>query len=53
MKRGVLIYSVFREKDQKELAKGSTLHVFVNNDFKIINLKKGYPEIFEKLYSLA
>lgn len=45
-------YSVFREKDQKELAKGSTLHVFVNNDFKIINIKKSYPEIFGKLYDL-
>lgn len=46
-------YSVFREKDQKEIAKGSTLHVFVNNDFKIINLKKNYPEIFAKLDTLV
>lgn len=46
-------YSVIREKDQKEIAKGSTLHVFVSNDFKIINLKKSHPEIFEKLQSLV
>jgi acyl-CoA thioester hydrolase len=46
-------YSVFREKDQKEIAKGSTLHIFVNNNFKIINLKKSHPEIFEKLHDLV
>ncbi|MFL0167171.1 MULTISPECIES: acyl-CoA thioesterase [Clostridium] len=45
-------YSVIRENDQKEIAKGSTLHVFVNNDFKIINLKKVNKEIFNKLESL-
>lgn len=46
-------YSVIREKDQKEIAKGSTLHVFVNKDFKIINLKKSKISIFEKLQSLS
>ena len=45
-------YSVIREKDQKEIAKGSTLHVFVSKKFKIINIKKGHPKIFEKLESL-
>lgn len=45
-------YSILREKDQKELTRGSTLHVFVNNNFKIINLKKSHPEIFEKLNNL-
>jgi len=45
-------YSVIREKDQKEIAKGSTLHVFVSKNFKIINIKKGHPKIFEKLQSL-
>ena len=46
-------YSILREKDQKELTKGSTLHVFVNNNFKIINLKKSHPEIFKKLNTLV
>jgi acyl-CoA thioester hydrolase len=46
-------YSVVREKDQKEIAKGSTLHVFVNNNFKIINLKKTHPDILEKFQSLV
>ncbi len=46
-------YSVIRQKDYKEIAKGSTLHVFVSKDFKIINLKKSKPLIFEKLQSLS
>jgi acyl-CoA thioester hydrolase len=45
-------YSVIREKDQKEIAKGSTLHVFVSKNFKIINIKKNHPKIFEKLQYL-
>ena len=46
-------YSVIRENDQKEIAKGSTLHVFVSKDFKIVNLKKSKISIFEKLQSLS
>ncbi|MFL0197484.1 acyl-CoA thioesterase [Clostridium sp. WILCCON 0269] len=46
-------YSVIRKNDQKEIAKGSTLHTFVNNNFKIINLKKKHTELFEKLKSLT
>jgi acyl-CoA thioester hydrolase len=46
-------YSVIRENDQKEIAKGSTLHIFVSKDFKIINLKKSKNLIFEKLQSLS
>ncbi|BAH05493.1 hypothetical protein CKR_0442 [Clostridium kluyveri NBRC 12016] len=45
-------YSVIRENDQKEIAKGSTLHTFVDNNFKIINLKKKHTELFKKLQSL-
>lgn len=45
-------YSVIRENEQKEIAKGSTLHTFVDNNFKIINLKKKHTELFEKLQSL-
>lgn len=46
-------YSVIREKDQKELAKGSTVHAFVNNEFKITNLKRNHLEVFEKLKELV
>ena len=46
-------YLVIREKDEKEIAKGSTLHVFVGRDFKIINLKKSNLKVFEKLKALT
>jgi len=46
-------YLVVREKDQREIAKGSTKHAFVNNDFKIVNLKKKHPIILEKLQLLV
>lgn len=45
-------YSVIRDCDKKVLAKGSTVHAFVNEEFKIINLKKKRPEIWEKLQML-
>lgn len=45
-------YSVIREIDQKEIAKGSTIHAFVNDSFKITNLKKSHPEMLQKLQML-
>ncbi|MFD3156222.1 acyl-CoA thioesterase [Haloimpatiens sp. FM7330] len=45
----VFNYNVVREKDKKIIAKGSTTHPFVNNDFKIINIKKKKPEMWQKL----
>lgn len=45
-------YMAIRENDQKKIAQGSTLHTFVNNDFKIINLRKKHTRLFEKLQSL-
>jgi len=45
-------YLIIREKDQKEIASGNTLHTFVDNNFKIINMKKKYPEIMSKLEQL-
>jgi acyl-CoA thioester hydrolase len=46
-------YSVIREKDQVEISRGSTLHPFVDNNFRIVNLKRKHNEIFEKLQSLV
>lgn len=46
-------YSVIREKDHKEISKGSTLHAFVDNNFRIVNLKKNHSGIFQKLQSLV
>jgi acyl-CoA thioester hydrolase len=46
-------YNVIREKDGKVLAKGSTTHAFVNEKFRVVNLKKANIEMwnrFEKLF---
>lgn len=45
-------YNVIRETDNRILAKGSTKHAFVNNEFKIINVKKANSEIWIKLEKL-
>lgn len=52
--KAVLSYEVVREKDLKVLAKGSTLHAFVDSiSFKVINLKKKNNKIWESLSKLA
>lgn len=45
-------YTVLREKDRVKIASGSTLHAFVDSHFRIVNLKRKHPDIFEKLNSL-
>jgi acyl-CoA thioester hydrolase, YbgC/YbaW family len=49
----VFNYSVIREKDQKEIAKGSTVHAFVDRNLRITNIKKTHTDIFEKLQALV
>ncbi|MFL0247689.1 acyl-CoA thioesterase [Candidatus Clostridium stratigraminis] len=50
----ILQYNVIREADSKLLAKGKTVQAFVDkNTFKIVNLKKKYAELWEKLKSLS
>lgn len=48
----IFSYNVIRENDNKLLAKGTTTHVFVNNEFKIINIKKKHPDIWGKINEL-
>lgn len=49
-----LKYDVIRECDGKLLAKGKTVQAFVDkNNFKIINLKRKYPDIWSKLEKLS
>mgnify|MGYP001587835899 FL=1 len=46
-------YNVIRQNDGKILAKGSTTHAFVNEKFRVVNLKKVNMEMwsrFEKLF---
>lgn len=48
-----LQYNVIREADGKIISKGKTVQAFVDkNTFRIINLKKKYPEIWGKLEGL-
>lgn len=43
-------YEVVRADDNKILARGNTVQAFVSSDkFKIINLKKKYPELWDKI----
>lgn len=46
----VFEYEVYRTSDNKLLVKGGTTQAFVDSDkFKIINIKKKYPELWEKI----
>jgi len=40
-------YEIFRSEDDKLLATGTTVHPFVNSDFKPISLKKKFPQLWE------
>lgn len=51
--RIVFNYEVFKEGEEKAINTGSTVHAFVGKDLKPINLKKQFPEIFEKLTELV
>lgn len=44
-----LYYEVYKEGDSKVIAKGSTLQTFVDRNFRIINLKKKFPELYTLL----
>lgn len=49
----VLSYDVIRKSDGKIISKGKTVQAFVGTtDFRIVNLKKKYPDIWEKLEKL-
>jgi acyl-CoA thioester hydrolase len=48
-----LQYTVIREIDGKILAKGKTILAFVDKEsFKVLNLKRRFPEVWEKLQIL-
>ena len=50
----VINYNVIREEDNKLIAKGKTIQTFVHSEsFRIINLKRTYPLIWEKLEKLV
>lgn len=46
-----ILYEIRRESDERLLAKGYTLQTFVDSQsFKILNLKKSNPELWEKCF---
>lgn len=47
-----LSYEVYRQQDNTLLAEGYTEHGFVDGSGKPINLRKGYPRIWEILHKL-
>lgn len=52
--KAVIGYKVMRESDNKLIAQGKTVQAFVDSQsFRIINLKKVHPDIWEKLNVLV
>lgn len=49
--RIVFHYQIFKNGIEKPINTGSTIHAWVGKDLKPINLKKQYPEIFERILS--
>ena len=42
-------YNVRKEQDEKIINKGYTVHAWVGKDLKPLNMKKKYPDLYEKL----
>ncbi len=51
--RIVFDYQIFKPGIEKPINTGSTVHAWVGRDLKPINLKKQFPDIFEKISELA
>lgn len=45
-------YEIIRTSDKEVLANGYTVHAFVSKDSKVINIKKQYKQVFDKIYSI-
>ncbi len=45
-------YDVIKLPEEKLMATGKTVHGFVDKEFKPMNLKKKFPEVFEALSKL-
>jgi len=42
-------YEIFKESNEKPINTGYTLHLWVNKDFRPINLKKNFPALYEQI----
>lgn len=45
-------FVVRRASDEALLAKGYTTHAFTDTDLRPLNLKKRYPDVYEKLLEM-
>lgn len=45
-------YEVFKLPEMKKMSEGCTKHGFIDKNFKVINMKKMYPEIWKNLRGL-
>lgn len=46
------LYEVIREKDNRLLAQGKTVHVPVDKDFRLVNMRKQSPKIWSTIQKL-
>lgn len=47
-------YEVFHENEEKPICTGSTVHALVSSkDFRIVNAKRDFPEIYEVLEKMV
>ncbi|HIU57230.1 MAG TPA: acyl-CoA thioesterase [Candidatus Ornithomonoglobus merdipullorum] len=46
-------YEVYKLPEMKKASEGKTKHGFVDKDMRPLNLKKAFPEVWEKLSGLA
>jgi len=51
--RVVFEYKVYKESSNTLINTGSTIHAFVGKDLRPLNLKKQFPDIFEKINALV
>ncbi len=49
----VFAYEVVRESDRKLLVKGTSKHLWVNKEMKRVNLKRLFPEVFDRLTAIC
>lgn len=48
----IFIYEVYRKSDGVLIAQGKTIQAVVGKDFRLLNVKKAKPELYELILSL-
>ncbi|KDR95139.1 acyl-CoA thioester hydrolase [Peptoclostridium litorale DSM 5388] len=50
--RVIFGYEICKKSDGIVCAKGQTVHAFIDEDFKVLNIKKSHPHIWQKINAL-